>query len=106
MGVKYHELLALTPRVIEQYAQVYNKQQQAQYDQINYQNWNAGSYVLDAITAVFGKNHRYPAKPYKSASSEPPSMESIRDKMAAFVAKHNASYMKEREVNLPNGHDN
>lgn len=55
----------MTPAMIKRYIEVYNKRKNDEWEQLEYNAWMNGWYVMNAIACSLNKKHKYPENPLK-----------------------------------------
>lgn len=64
MGVSYETFWHLNPRKLKPFEKAYELEMESRQARMNLEAWLNGLYEQNAIASIFGKNNKYPTKPF------------------------------------------
>ena len=70
MGVPYDTFWHLNPSKLKPIEKAYEMKMESVHNRMNLEAWVNGLYVQNAVSSIFGKNNKYPTKPYDIFGTE------------------------------------
>lgn len=92
-GIGYSDFMNMTPKVFSYFRKEYKRKRQEEVEMIDYTAWRNGIYICDAISACFGKNHKYPKQCYSLSHKQRQEEQGLTDaeRFATFAISFNQS---------------